>query len=102
MTATAAWDADFVTLVDRLGLRFARAEARGHAADYLRGLLGRAERKNGWQLAEAVGTPPPTGSSSSSIAPPGTPTRCATTCGPRSSTSWATRRACWWSMRPGS
>jgi len=61
MTATAAWEADFAAVVGRIGPRFARAEARRHAADYLRGLLGRAERKNGWQLAEAVGDATPYG-----------------------------------------
>jgi len=45
----------------RLGRRFGRAEARGHAADYLRGLLAEVERKNGWQLAERVGYAHPRG-----------------------------------------
>jgi len=35
--ALTAWDEDFVAVVARLGPRFARAEARRHAADYLRG-----------------------------------------------------------------
>ncbi len=61
MTAITAWTEDFTTLVARIGPRFARAEARRHAADYLRGLLGRTERKNGWQLAEAVGDATPYG-----------------------------------------
>ena len=61
MVALAAWDAEFSALVDRLGPRFARSEARGHAADYLRGLLSDTERKNGWQLAEAVGDASPYG-----------------------------------------
>ncbi len=61
MTATAAWEADFAAVVGRIGPQFARAEARRHAADYLRGLLGRTERKNGWQLAEAVGDATPYG-----------------------------------------
>jgi len=61
MTATAAWDTDFTAVMARIGPRFARAEARRHAADYLRGLLGRVERKNGWQLAEAVGDATPYG-----------------------------------------
>ncbi len=39
MTATAAWDADFAAVVGRIGPRFAHAEARRCAADYLRGLL---------------------------------------------------------------
>jgi SRSO17 transposase len=43
----------------RIGLRFARAEARQRAQIYLRGLLSPVERKNGWQLAEAAGDPTP-------------------------------------------
>jgi SRSO17 transposase len=39
----------------RIGPRFARADARRRAQMYLRGLLSPVERKNGWQLAEAVG-----------------------------------------------
>jgi SRSO17 transposase len=39
----------------RIGPRFARAQARHRAQVYLRGLLSPLERKNGWQLAEAVG-----------------------------------------------
>ena len=61
MTAPMAWDSDFTAVVERIGSRFARSEARRHAADYLRGLLGRAERKNGWQLAEAAGHATPYG-----------------------------------------
>src|SRR5690349_18914752 len=50
MVAIAAWTDEFAAVVGRIGPRFARSEARAHAAAYLRGLLGRAERKNGWQL----------------------------------------------------
>jgi SRSO17 transposase len=39
----------------RLRPRFGRAAGHRHAAAYLRGLLGTAERKNGWQLAEQAG-----------------------------------------------
>src|SRR6266852_686430 len=39
----------------RIGPRFAREEARLRTQAYLRGLLSPLERKNGWQLAEAVG-----------------------------------------------
>jgi SRSO17 transposase len=39
----------------RLRPRFRRGTAHGHACAYLRGLLGSAERKNGWQLAEQAG-----------------------------------------------
>src|SRR5215469_5040617 len=46
---------EVVTVARRIGPRFARAEARRHAQAYLWGLLSPVERKNGWQLAEAVG-----------------------------------------------
>lgn len=45
----------------RIGHRFARSEARERAKRYLVGLLGRVERKNGWQLAEAIGESDPQG-----------------------------------------
>jgi SRSO17 transposase len=45
----------------RIGRRFARVEARERAGRYLVGLLERVERKNGWQLAEAIGEPGPRG-----------------------------------------
>ncbi len=59
MSALVAWAEEFAGVVGRIGPRFARAEARRHAADYLRGLLSRTERKNGWQLAEAAGDASP-------------------------------------------
>src|SRR3954463_10559166 len=37
------------------GRLFVRAEPRGQAGRYLEGLLAPVERKNGWQLAEAIG-----------------------------------------------
>src|SRR5262249_52921357 len=46
---------EVVIVARRIGPRFARAEARQRAQAYLRGLLSPVERKNGWQLAEAVG-----------------------------------------------
>jgi SRSO17 transposase len=45
----------------RIAGRFARSEARERAKRYLLGLLGRIERKNGWQMAEAMGEPDPQG-----------------------------------------
>jgi SRSO17 transposase len=45
----------------RLRSHFRRAEAAGHATDYLRGLLADVERKNGWQLAERAGYEHPRG-----------------------------------------
>jgi SRSO17 transposase len=61
VTAIAAWTDEFAGVVERIGPRFARSEARAHAAAYLRGLLGRVERKNSWQLAEAAGDASPYG-----------------------------------------
>jgi SRSO17 transposase len=45
----------------RIGHRFARSEARERVKRYLFGLLGRVERKNGWQMAEAMGEHDPQG-----------------------------------------
>jgi SRSO17 transposase len=39
----------------RLRPHFRRSAAHRHAGEYVRGLLGPVERKNGWQLAEHVG-----------------------------------------------
>ena len=39
----------------RLRPHFCRGAAHRHAGEYVRGLLGPVERKNGWQLAEHVG-----------------------------------------------
>ena len=52
MRGGAAYVAD---IERRLAPYFARTEPRQRALAYLRGLLGSAERKNGWQLAEATG-----------------------------------------------
>lgn len=40
--------------------RFSRRDLRAHSEDYLRGLINRVERKNGWQLAEELGEQAPT------------------------------------------
>ncbi len=45
----------------RIASRFARSEARQRVRRYMMGLLGRVERKNGWQLAEAIGEKDPRG-----------------------------------------
>src|SRR5213078_2095521 len=49
------WRAELDELLTRLGRLFVRAEPRGQAGRYLEGLLGPVERKNGWQLAAAIG-----------------------------------------------
>ena len=55
------WTDAFTDLTIRLTPRFARREASGQAAAYLRGLLLLVERKNTWQLAEATGAMSPYG-----------------------------------------
>lgn len=45
----------------RIGPYFRRAEARTRAGSYLQGLLAPLERKNGWQVAEALGERGPRG-----------------------------------------
>ena len=54
-------EAGLTALHARVAGRFARPEVRARARRYLAGLLGRVERKNGWQLAEAVGEAGPQG-----------------------------------------
>jgi len=53
--------AEVEALAAQLRRRFHRSEAAAHVADYLRGLVAAVERKNGWQLAEAVGYAHPRG-----------------------------------------
>lgn len=48
-------------LLERIGPRFARSEARERAGAYVKGLLSPIERKNGWPLAEASGDETPYG-----------------------------------------
>ena len=55
--SAAAWE----RLHERIAHRFGRAEVRARVRRYLAGLLGRVERKNGWQLAEAIGEVGPQG-----------------------------------------
>lgn len=55
------WASELDGLMDRIGHRFVRSEARTRAKDYLKGLLSAAERKNSWQLAEAIGDETPYG-----------------------------------------
>jgi SRSO17 transposase len=55
------WSAGFEAFAGRFASRFTRVESRRQMVAYLRGLLGEAERKNGWTLAEAVGETRPQG-----------------------------------------
>src|ERR687885_2880152 len=53
--AVGGWRAELEGLLARFGRLFVRAEPRRQAGRYLEGLLAPVERKNGWQLAEAIG-----------------------------------------------
>src|SRR5436309_13160572 len=57
----AGWADELAAVAGRIGRHFVRSEPRRRAAGYIRGLLGSAERKNGWQLAEHLGDPTPDG-----------------------------------------
>lgn len=53
------WADSFAAFHARFGALFSRRETRDQAAKYVRGLLAPVERKNGWQVAEAVGDATP-------------------------------------------
>jgi hypothetical protein len=55
------WSEALKALHGRIAHRFARSEARERIRRYLLGQLGRVERKNGRQLAEAIGDADPQG-----------------------------------------
>ena len=55
------FDGSFDELHTRVARRFLRPEVRGRVRRYLSGLLGRLERKNGWQMAEQMGEVGPQG-----------------------------------------
>src|ERR671912_1756660 len=60
-SAIVGWSRALGKLHRRIGHRFCRSEARERVRRYLLGLLGRVERKNGWQMAEAIGEHDPQG-----------------------------------------
>jgi SRSO17 transposase len=53
------WAASFAAFHARFASLFVRRETREQAAKYLRGLLAPVERKNSWQVAEAIGDATP-------------------------------------------
>lgn len=53
------WRDSFEAFHARFAHLFSRSESREQAVKYLRGLLAPVERKNGWQVAEAVGDATP-------------------------------------------
>jgi SRSO17 transposase len=57
----ARWAATCALVHGRIAHQFARAEVRDRARRYLTAVLGRIERRNGWQVAEALGEPGPQG-----------------------------------------
>src|SRR5215467_1925197 len=59
--AIGRWPEALAEIQARIAPRFARAEVRERVGRYLVGLLDRVERKNGWQLAEALGEQGPQG-----------------------------------------
>jgi SRSO17 transposase len=60
-SAVGQWSERLEELHARIAGRFARSEAKERVKRYFVGLLGRVERKNGWQLAEAIGEADPQG-----------------------------------------
>src|SRR5918994_2002291 len=58
---TRAWARELERLHARIAHRFRRAEPRRRSLAYLKGLAASVERKNGWQMAEAVGDSTPDG-----------------------------------------
>jgi hypothetical protein len=48
-------------LYERIAQHFGRVEVRARLQRYLAGLLARIDRKNGWQIAEAIGEAGPQG-----------------------------------------
>jgi SRSO17 transposase len=55
------WMDELACLHEMLGRCFLRKEPRERALNYIKGLLGPSERKNGWQLAEQAGENVPYG-----------------------------------------
>jgi SRSO17 transposase len=53
------WGDEFEAFHQRFARHFGRRESRAQAVKYLHGLMAPVERKNGWQLAEAVGDKTP-------------------------------------------
>ncbi len=60
-TAAERWSDHLGQLHVRIDRRFRRPEVGERARRYLAGLLGRVDRRNGWQMAEAIGEDGPQG-----------------------------------------
>jgi len=57
----AAWQTELTALHERIAPHFRRPQVRARAGRFLAGLLDPVERRNGWQLAEALGERSPDG-----------------------------------------
>ena len=56
-----SWGEEFAAFHERFAGVFGRKEPRQQAVKYVCGLLSESERKNSWQMAEAVGAARPAG-----------------------------------------
>ena len=61
ITQITTWHDELTALQERVAPHFRRPEVRTRAGRYLAGLLAPVERRNGWQLAEALGERSPDG-----------------------------------------
>lgn len=61
MAEVDCWAVELESAFARVAGRFGRADLRWRMRDHVRGLLGRATRRNGWQLAEWAGHRTPDG-----------------------------------------
>ncbi len=61
MQEITGWAEELDALHARLAPHFARTEPRQRVRAYVEGMLGGAEKRNGWHLAEAAGEPTPYG-----------------------------------------
>src|SRR3954465_2322677 len=73
LAAIERWSEALEDLHDCLASRFRRPEVRERVRCYLAGLLGRAERKNSWQMAEQIREMGPQGSQRLLNSPPWDP-----------------------------
>lgn len=61
METIKGWEQDIKALLGRVASQFRNRTGRERLEAYVKGLLGGAERKNGWQLAEQAGEATPYG-----------------------------------------
>ncbi len=56
-----SWIVRFGELTEQIARQFSRKDLKTQASNYLHGLMETMERKNSWQLAEAMGAASPHG-----------------------------------------